>query len=412
MKGGYGQDALVQGGADAQFYALRRWSCLDSFVYFSHSLVTLPPPGWTNAAHTHGVRVLGTLITEWEAGAAACARLFGSAAAAVDTAQRLATLAAYFGFEGWLVNIENGMQPAHIPHLLLFLRELTARMREVAPGWSQVIWYDAVTTEGQLAWQDGLTPLNRPFFDACDALWVNYTWKEGTPARVAAEAGTRAADMYMGVDCFGRGTFGGGGFGCGSALRACLEQGLSAALFATGWPFEGDCGANAPACWRQRDALFWEGIEAAWRAGRCRGSNDGGSGGSGNGRASGCSSSRALPRPRLRRPLCTDFSHGAGPAFYQAGRCLSPKPWYNMSLQALQPLLHVRHFASNGSNGSGDGSDGGSPAVQASVADERAFSGGSSLRVSGHLAAAQRVAVQLFEPAACLPAGCVWQRQQ
>ena len=47
--------------------------------------------------------------------------------------------------------------------------------------------YDAVTTEGQLAWQDGLTPLNRPFFDACDALWVNYTWKEGTPARVAAE---------------------------------------------------------------------------------------------------------------------------------------------------------------------------------------------------------------------------------
>lgn len=112
----------AQGGADAQFYALRRWSCLDSFVYFSHSLVTLPPPGWTNAAHTHGVRVLGTLITEWEAGAAACARLFGSAAAAVDTAQRLATLAAYFGFEGWLVNIENGMQPAHIPHLLLFLR--------------------------------------------------------------------------------------------------------------------------------------------------------------------------------------------------------------------------------------------------------------------------------------------------
>lgn len=184
----------------------------------------------------------------------------------------------------------------------------------------------------------------------------------------------------------------------------------AAALFATGWPFEGDCGANAPACWRQRDALFWEGIEAAWRAGRCRGSNDGGSGGSGNGRASGCSSSRALPRPRLRRPLCTDFSHGAGPAFYQAGRCLSPKPWYNMSLQALQPLLHVRHFASNGSNGSGDGSDGGSPAVQASVADERAFSGGSSLRVSGHLAAAQRVAVQLFEPAACLPAGCVWVR--
>lgn len=29
----------------------------------------------------------------------------------------------------------------------------------------------------------------RPFFDACDAIWVNYTWKEGTPALVWQEVG-------------------------------------------------------------------------------------------------------------------------------------------------------------------------------------------------------------------------------
>lgn len=84
--------------------------------------VTIPPPGWINAAHTHGVRVLGTLITEWEAGAAACAQLFGSADAAAATAHALARIAACYGFEGWLVNIENEVQPGHIPNLLHFLR--------------------------------------------------------------------------------------------------------------------------------------------------------------------------------------------------------------------------------------------------------------------------------------------------
>jgi mannosyl-glycoprotein endo-beta-N-acetylglucosaminidase len=35
--------------------------------------------------------------------------------------------------------------------------------------------YDAVTTEGRLDWQDALTPLNAPFFDVADALFLNYT---------------------------------------------------------------------------------------------------------------------------------------------------------------------------------------------------------------------------------------------
>jgi mannosyl-glycoprotein endo-beta-N-acetylglucosaminidase len=54
---------------------------------------------------------------------------------------------------------------------------------------SLVIWYDAITTEGKLEWQDNLTALNCPFFRACDGLFVNYTWKNSTPKRAAAAAG-------------------------------------------------------------------------------------------------------------------------------------------------------------------------------------------------------------------------------
>jgi hypothetical protein len=48
------------------------WQRIDIFVYFSHSLVTLPPPVWTNAAHRAGTRVLGTVCRM-----CVCARLGG-----------------------------------------------------------------------------------------------------------------------------------------------------------------------------------------------------------------------------------------------------------------------------------------------------------------------------------------------
>jgi endo-beta-N-acetylglucosaminidase D len=55
-------------------------------------------------------------------------------------------------------------------------RTLTLLMRKQCPR-SQVIWYDAVTTEGKLIWQNTLNDLNWPFFDATDAIFINYSWK-------------------------------------------------------------------------------------------------------------------------------------------------------------------------------------------------------------------------------------------
>lgn len=58
MAGGYLDDKWVQGGTNADAYAIWHWHLIDVFVYFSHNLVTLPPPSWTNAAHRHGVKVV------------------------------------------------------------------------------------------------------------------------------------------------------------------------------------------------------------------------------------------------------------------------------------------------------------------------------------------------------------------
>lgn len=55
-------------------------------------------------------------------------------------------------------------------------RELRRLLQLWVPG-GLVLWYDAVTTEGHLQWQDSLTDLNAPFFNACDGIFVNYTWR-------------------------------------------------------------------------------------------------------------------------------------------------------------------------------------------------------------------------------------------
>ena len=64
-----------------------------------------------------------------------------------------------------------------------------------------------------------------PFFEAADAIFINYTWKEGTPSQAAAVAGARKHDVYMGVDVFGRNTYGGGGMSCDVALTAARSAG-------------------------------------------------------------------------------------------------------------------------------------------------------------------------------------------
>lgn len=50
---------FVQGSAAPSAYVFYHWQYIDIFVYFSHHMVTVPPVGWTNTAHRHGVCVLG-----------------------------------------------------------------------------------------------------------------------------------------------------------------------------------------------------------------------------------------------------------------------------------------------------------------------------------------------------------------
>ncbi|CAM9289135.1 unnamed protein product [Ectocarpus fasciculatus] len=364
LAGGYGQDRLVQGGGYDRPYRAYDWGLIDIFVYFSHDLVTIPTAGWIDVAHRHGTRVLGTFITEWDKGYDVCEELLRSEETADRAAAKLTQIAVDHGFDGWLINIENKVDPGdRVDVLAHFLRSLTAQMRAATSGTadarvsqkslssntavggggspsstaapvtfggspedgkagaagaagaagghsrSTVLWYDSVTAEGKLEWQDRLNGENRVFFDACDGIFSNYAWKADYPSACALEAQARRYDVYMGIDTFGRGTWGGGGFDVDKALGKIRRAGVSAALFAPAWTMEAETTGGGQVDpdpgrggWQEVeqefseiDTEFWSKIAAVWQPPRSL--PGGGRGGT----------------PLL--PLVVNFGHGLGNAW-------------------------------------------------------------------------------------------------
>lgn len=50
---------FIQGTSAETPYAFYHWQYIDIFNYFTHHMLTIPPAVWTNAAHKHGVVVIG-----------------------------------------------------------------------------------------------------------------------------------------------------------------------------------------------------------------------------------------------------------------------------------------------------------------------------------------------------------------
>ncbi|KAM7491886.1 hypothetical protein LguiA_034807 [Lonicera macranthoides] len=307
MEGGYTDDKWVQGGSNADAYGIWHWYLIDVFVYFSHSLVALPPPCWTNTAHKHGVKVLGTFITEWDEGTVIANKLLSTKESAHMYAERLTELAVALGFDGWLINMEVQLDVRKIPNLKEFVSHLTQTMHSAVPG-SLVIWYDSITIDGNLSWQNQLNSNNKPFFDICDGIFVNYSWQEDYAKRSASVAGSRKFDVYMGIDVFGRGTFGGGQWTTNVALDVIKKDDVSAAIFAPGWVYE----TKQPPNFQTAQNRWWGLVEKSWNI------------------------SQNYPR---ELPFYSNFDQGHGYHVSVDGGTISDSPWNNLSSQTFQPFL-------------------------------------------------------------------------
>ena len=131
---------------DNEYYSCEYLQFVDAFVYFSHRLVCVPPPSWTNSLHRNGVESLGTFIVE--PGGLHVERMLQTEAGEDGQersprnfviAKQLAKIAAAYGFDGWLINIEKTF-PNHswdLEKLAGFLKQLRQEMGDRG----SVIWY-------------------------------------------------------------------------------------------------------------------------------------------------------------------------------------------------------------------------------------------------------------------------------
>ncbi|KPI88139.1 glycosyl hydrolase-like protein [Leptomonas seymouri] len=221
-------------------YTVGYWDRVDCFVYFSHQRISVPPREWIHDGHRNGVAVLGTIITEGADGAADLEMLLSDAKRMAAIIERLVQVCDAYGFDGYLLNVENSLPPTMAKRLVVFCTQLRKQLNLKASLSTTrlVLWYDAITIDGSLAYQNALTACNKPFFDVCDGLFTNYFWNPVHIALTRTTAGSRGTDVFVGVDVFGRRMFGGGGYNTYVAVEEALHAGLSVALFAPAWTME------------------------------------------------------------------------------------------------------------------------------------------------------------------------------
>ncbi|PON99445.1 Glycoside hydrolase [Trema orientale] len=104
-------------------------------------------------------KVLGTFIVEWDAGRAIADKLLATEESSKMCVERLTELAVALGFDGLLLNMEVSLNISQIPILKTFVSHLTQTMHSAIPG-SLVIWYDIVTIDGSLSYQNELNDKN------------------------------------------------------------------------------------------------------------------------------------------------------------------------------------------------------------------------------------------------------------
>jgi endo-beta-N-acetylglucosaminidase D len=127
-------------GLNEEMYACEHLQYVDTFIYFSHKLACVPPPTWINTLHRNGVKALGTILIEPQTPDPEMLLQHGNDGPSFPLAKKLADLAKYYDFDGWLVNIEKPF-PIGVwdPYTLqAFLRQLRLELGEK----KQLIWYN------------------------------------------------------------------------------------------------------------------------------------------------------------------------------------------------------------------------------------------------------------------------------
>lgn len=189
----------AQGQESFSSYAFNYWQYATSFVYWSGSKrgqVVVPTGEFTDAAHTNGVPVMGTIFFDWGGNSSVVENFVLNYRSVAD---KLIEVMEYYGFDGYFFNEETAVDYTTAGNL----RSMIAYMRQQKPN-MLIGWYDSITDSGNLSYQDAVNGYNSGWVSAgVNEFFMNYNWTTqdvNTTVSTMQNLGKSQYEAFAGLD--------------------------------------------------------------------------------------------------------------------------------------------------------------------------------------------------------------------
>ena len=189
----------AQGQESFSSYAFNYWQYATSFVYWSGSKrgqVVVPTGEFTDAAHTNGVPVMGTIFFDWGGNSSVVENFVRNYRSVAD---KLIEVMEYYGFDGYFFNEETAVDYTTAGNL----RSMIAYMRQQRPD-MLIGWYDSITDSGNLSYQDAVNGSNSGWVSAgVNEFFMNYNWTTqdvNTTVSTMQNLGKSQYEAFAGLD--------------------------------------------------------------------------------------------------------------------------------------------------------------------------------------------------------------------
>lgn len=382
------------------------WQYIDKLVYWGGSsgegIIVPPSPDVVDSAHKNGVPVLGTVFfpTTVHGGKAEWVEQFlqKDSNGHFLMVDKLIEVCETLGFDGWFINQETGLtvkendfidesdttkEGAKInqKHVEL-MQEFIKKFKEKSD--LEIMWYDSITKDGVMDWQNALTEKNKYFLidednkKVADSMFLNFWWTNKNFAdkellkvskERAEELGLNNYDLYAGIDMQEHGT--------NTNIRWDLledENGVpytSLGLYCPSWTFFSSSNLDE---FQSKESRLWVNE---------LGDPSKKSEISGNG-FRGISNFAVEKTVVNSLPFVTNFNMGNGYNFFINGNKVSSLDWNNRSFGDVMPTY--RWIIDNEGENS----------LKATIDYADAFYGGNSIKLSGNLQAGKSTFIKLF----------------
>jgi endo-beta-N-acetylglucosaminidase D/PKD repeat protein len=397
-----------QGSSNFEANTFSYWQYIDKLVYWGGSsgegIIVPPTADVIDSAHKNGVPVLGTIFfpTTEHGGKAEWLDEFlqKDSDGNFPMIDKLIEVCNTIGFDGWFINEETGLTVGENDFIdqeetakegakinsnhAELLQEFIKEFKEKSQDELEIMWYDSLTKDGEMDWQNSLTEKNDYFLidgdgeKVSDSMFLNFWWTNKSLAEKqllkesnerALELGINPYDLYAGIDLQANGV--------GTSIRWDLFEDenkvpyTSLGLYCPSWTYYS--ASDIDEFQAKENRLWVNEFGDPSKTTQVSGTEFRGI------------STYAVEKTVVNSlPFNTNFNMGNGYNFFIDGQKISSRDWNNRSLADIMPTY--RWIINNE----------GLNTIKASIDYSNAYYGGNSIKLSGKINQGESSTIKLF----------------